>query len=144
MLRRTFSTVLVVAAAAGCAVFRGSMDIDYNDRRLNDGLERVRDSGEPARLSEFTNWQWDEVHLFHEFSDREFIEKTVGEPVIKDDFYGSKASLLVFENDGAPVKAAGISGDYLRGADHKVTWPADVIVAPQGSSGFLLLSLPPG
>lgn len=141
MLRRTFCTVLAILAATGCTIFRGSMDIDYNDQRLIEGLRGVRDSGEPARLSDLTDWQWDEVHLFHEFSDREFIETTVGEPVIKDKFYGSKASLLVFEKDGAPVKAAGISGDYLRGAHHEVTWNSDVIARPLGK-GFIELTLP--
>lgn len=141
MLRRTFCVVLAILAATGCTIFRGSMDIDYNDQRLIEGLRGVRDSGEPARLSDLTDWQWDEVHLFHEFSDREFIETTVGEPVIKDKFYGSKASLLVFEKDGAPVKAAGISGDYLRGAHHEVTWNSDVIARPLGK-GFIELTLP--
>lgn len=142
MLRRVFCVSLVILAATGCSVLRGSMDIDYDDQRLNEGLRSVRDSGQPARLSDFTSWQWDEVHLFHEFSEREFIETTVGAPVIKADFYNSKASLLVFEKDGTAVKAAGIVGDYLRGANHGVSWPADVIVAPQGG-GFLVLSLPP-
>ena len=117
------------------------MDIDYNDQRLNAGLERVLSTGEPARLRDLTSWQWDEVHLFHEFSDREFIEKTVGAPVIKADIYNSKASLLVFEKDGEPVKAAGISGDYLRGAGHAVTWNSEVVARPVGK-GFVELSGP--
>ncbi|MDA2889544.1 hypothetical protein PDG61_01335 [Mycolicibacterium sp. BiH015] len=141
MLRRTFWTLLVILAAAGCTVFRGAMDIDYNDQRLNGGLESVLHTGQPARLSDLTSWEWDEVHLFHEFSEREFIQTTVGEPVIKADFYGSKASLLVFENNGTPVKAVGISGDYLRGAHHEVTWNSDVIARPLGK-GFVELTLP--
>lgn len=117
------------------------MDIDYNDQRLNDGLESVLHTGQPARLRDLTSWQWDEVHLFNEHTPRDFIETTVGTPVIKDKFYGSKASLLVFEDNGTPVKAVGISGDYLRGAHHEVTWNADVIARPLGK-GFVELTLP--
>lgn len=141
MLRRAFCVLLVILAATGCSVLGGSMDIDYNDQALNDGLDGVLETGKPARLRDFTTWEWDEVHLFHEFSDRDFIEKTVGEPVIKDTFYGSKASLLVFEKGGTPVKAAGISGDYLRGAGHEVTWNSEVIARPLGK-GFVELAYP--
>ncbi|VEG57891.1 Uncharacterised protein [Mycolicibacterium aurum] len=48
---------------------------------------------------------------------------------------------MIFENRGQPVKAAGISGDYLRVADHQVTFPADAMVQPYGG-GFLQLSAP--
>ncbi|WP_235738142.1 hypothetical protein [Mycolicibacterium austroafricanum] len=63
--------------------------------------------------------------------------------MIKSNYYDSKASLLVFEENGRPVKAAGISGDYLRGADQRVTWPADVIAEPWGG-GFVQFTLPQG
>ncbi|KWX24747.1 MULTISPECIES: hypothetical protein [Mycolicibacterium] len=117
------------------------MDIDYNDQRLNDGLANLVDQQKAGKLSDFTSWDWDEVHLFHESVEREFIEETVGAPVIKSRFYDSKASLLVFELNGEPVKAAGISGDYLRGENHRVTFPADVMLDPQGG-GYLMLTLP--
>ncbi|MDG4665496.1 hypothetical protein [Mycobacterium sp. 236(2023)] len=139
MARHLLCVLLIILAVTGCSMLRGSMDIDYNDQRLNAGLERVLSTGEPARLRDLTSWEWDEVHLFHEFSDREFIEETVGAPVIKADIYNSKASLLVFEKDGSPVKAAGISGDYLRGAGHEVTWNAEVVARPLGK-GFVELS----
>lgn len=121
---------------AGCGLIRPSMDVDYDDQRLNDGLQSLVQHGESARLSDFTAWSWDEVHLFHEFDEREFIEKTVGAPVIKSNIYGSKASLLVFEDKGTPVKAIGVSGDYLRAQGHQVTWPATVVLTPKGT-GFL-------
>lgn len=119
------------------------MDIDYNDQRLNDGLESLLRQQKSGKLSEFTTWNWDEVHLFHEHTDREFIEKTVGAPVIRGNFYDSKASLLVFEDNGTPVKAIGISGDYVRGEAHRVSWPADVVLEPL-STGALQLTLPVG
>lgn len=140
-LRGALGVLLVIMMATGCGVLRKSMDIDYDDQRLNNGLERVLSTGQPARLRDLTAWDWDEVHLFHEFSEREFIERTVGAPVIKGDIYNSKASLLVFEKDGTPVKAAGLSGDYLRGANHEVTWNADVVAQPLGK-GFVELTSP--
>lgn len=81
------------------------------------------------------------MHLFHEYTDRDFIEKTVGAPVIQSNFYDSKASLLVFEDHGKPVKANGVSGDYLRAKDNQVTWGADVVLKPWGD-GFLILAPP--
>ncbi|BBY26012.1 hypothetical protein GCM10023114_27430 [Mycolicibacterium sediminis] len=112
-----------------------SMDVDYNDKQLNDGLSALVASGGSRPLRDMTSWTWDEVHLFHEGTPGDFIEKTVGEPVIKSKFYGSKASLLVFEDGGKPVKAVGVSGDYLRGADDRVSFPADVVVetSPRGA-----------
>ncbi|WP_234793484.1 hypothetical protein [Mycolicibacterium porcinum] len=120
---------------------RPSMDIDYNDQRLNDGLESLLREKKSGRLSEFTSWDWDEVHLFHEYTSRESIEEIVGSPVIKSSSYDSQASLLIFENNGKPIKAAGISGDYLRSEDHRATFPADVIVQPWGG-GYLMLTIP--
>ena len=140
-IRFVLSVLLLCALATGCGLTRQSMNIDYNDQRLNDGLEGVLRGGESARLRDFTSWSWDEVHLFHEHADRNDIEATVGAPVIKGPFYDSKASLLVFENAGKPVKAIGIEGDYLRGDDNRVSWPDDVTLAPWGK-GCLLMSLP--
>jgi hypothetical protein len=117
------------------------MDINYNDQRLNNGLESLLHQAKSGRLSDFTTWNWDEVHLFHEHTDRDFIEETVGAPVIRSKFYDSKASLLVFEESERPVKAIGVSGDYLRGKDRRVSWPADVMLEPW-RAGFLQLTLP--
>lgn len=137
------SVILLCLLTTSCGLMRQSMDIDYNDQRLNDGLESLLRQQKSGKLSEFTTWNWDEVHLFHEHTDREFIEKTVGAPVIRGNFYDSKASLLVFEDNGTPVKAIGISGDYLRGEAHRVSWPADVVLEPLGT-GALQLTLPVG
>lgn len=120
---------------------RQSMDIDYNDQRLNDGLVMLLDENKSARLSDFTSWDWDEVHLFNEYSEREYIEKVVGAPVIKSKFLNSKANLLVFELNGKPVKAAGVSPDFLRPEDHRVTFPANTVLKPSGG-GILMLTVP--
>lgn len=140
-IRGALSVLLLCMLVTSCGLTRKSMDIDYNDQRLNNGLESLLHQGKSGRLSDFTSWPWDEVHLFHEYTEREFIEKTVGAPVIRSNFFESKASLLVFEDHGKPVKAAGVSGDYLRGQDHRVSWPADVVLQPWGG-GFLQLTLP--
>lgn len=106
-MKRAGFVVLLCLLLAGCGVFRKSMDIDYNDHRLNEGLQSLLHQKKSGKLSDFTSWTWDEVHLFHEFTDREFIEKTVGAPVIKSKFYDSKASLLIFEDHGKRVKPSG-------------------------------------
>jgi hypothetical protein len=140
-VRTALGLLLLCLLMPSCGLTRQSMDIDYNDRRLNEGLENLLHQRKSGRLSDFTGWRWDEVHLFHEYTDREFIEKTVGAPVIKSNFFESKASLLVFEDRGKLVKAVGVAADYLRGQDHRVSWPADVMLQPWGA-GFLELTLP--
>lgn len=122
-------------------VMRQSMDVDYNDQRMNDGLANLVETSTKGQLSDYTSWNWDEVHLFHEYTERGFIEETVGAPVIKSDFFQSKASLLVFEDNGKPVKAVGIPGDYLRGEDHRVSFAADAMLDPQGG-GYLIVTAP--
>ena len=142
-IRIALAVMLLCFLMTSCGLTRQSMDVDYNDQRLNEGLEGLVRQGKSGKLGDFTAWSWDEVHLFHEFSERKFIEETVGGPVIRGDFYDSKASLLVFEDNGKPVKAIGVSGDYLRGAGGRVSWPADVRLEPSGA-GFLQLTLPVG
>ncbi|OMB97145.1 hypothetical protein A5733_10280 [Mycobacterium sp. NS-7484] len=119
------------------------MDVDYNDQRMNKGLAHLVETNTKAELREFTSWDWDEVHLFHEYTEREFIEETVGAPVIQSDFFESKASLLIFENGGNPVKAIGIPGDFLKGDNHRVSFPADALLDPRGG-GYLTVTAPTG
>ncbi|MBU9763192.1 hypothetical protein FR943_04950 [Mycobacterium sp. TNTM28] len=116
------------------------MAIDYNDQRLDRGLRSLVLEHRSGRLSEFTSWDWDEVHLFDEYSDREFIENTVGAPVIRSRYPDSKGNLLVFKLKGEPIKAAGISPDFLRTEDHRVTFPSDVMLEPWGD-GCLMLTV---
>ena len=74
--------LLLCVSLAGCDLarqaLRPSMDIDYNDQKLNDGLKSLLHEKKSGRLSDFTSWDWDEVHLFNESSEREYIEKVVG------------------------------------------------------------------
>ncbi|MGV0624702.1 hypothetical protein [Mycolicibacter minnesotensis] len=140
-MRAALSLLLLCFLMTSCGLTRQSMDIDYNDQRLNEGLENLLHQGKSGRLSDFTSWPWDEVLLFHEYAERESIEKAVGAPVIRSNFFESKASLLVFKDHGKPVKAAGIAADYLRGQDHRASWPADVMLQPC-CGGYLQLTLP--
>ncbi|WP_231965675.1 hypothetical protein [Mycobacterium sp. E802] len=143
--RTTLIVVLLCLSVTRCDLarqaLRPSMDIDYNDQKLNDGLKSLLHEKKSGRLSDFTSWDWDEVHLFNESSEREYIEKVVGAPVIKSKYLNSKANLLVFELNDKPVKAAGISPDFLRPEDHRVTFPYDVVLKPSGG-GILLLTVP--
>ncbi|WP_235738140.1 hypothetical protein [Mycolicibacterium austroafricanum] len=74
-IRIALCVFVMMMAATGCAALRKSMDIDYDDQRLNEGLRGVLHNGQTARLSDFTSWEWDEVHLFHEHTPRDFIDR---------------------------------------------------------------------
>ncbi len=110
---------------------------------FNDRLSELYDSGKSARLSDLTDFDWDEVHLFHEGTPRDRIEEITGEPVIRGKYYDYAPTLLVFENHGEVVKAIAPPGDFLRGQGNRTTWPSDVLLEPWGAGG-LLLTLPPG
>lgn len=101
-IRSWLCIALVCLVAAGCAMGRSGVDIDYNDP-LADRIIDVLHSGKWARLSDLTTFAWDEVHLFNEGASREQIEQAVGSPIIRDKFYWSSASLLVFEDNGQVV-----------------------------------------
>ncbi|EHI13058.1 hypothetical protein KEK_07742 [Mycolicibacterium thermoresistibile ATCC 19527] len=94
------------------------------------------DSGQPAMLRDLTDFDWDEVHLFNEGASRDRVEQVVGAPVLKDKYWESSSSLLVFEKDGSIVNVLSITGDYLR-AD-KPTWTSDVAVVPWGAGALRL------
>ena len=100
--------VLTSIAVAGCGGGGGDGD-DALEAKLADLKQR----GEAARLSDLTDFSWDEVHLFNEYTRREAIEKIVGSPVITADYHNA-GSLLVFEDHGKVVKSVTVSGDYLR------------------------------
>lgn len=78
LIRIALSLLVLCCAVTSCELTRQSMDIDYNDQPINEGLANLVDQRKSGRLSDFTAWSWDEVHLFHEYTEREFIEKTVG------------------------------------------------------------------
>ena len=75
---------------------------------------RVEEQREAAPLNELTDFSWDEVNLFNEYTPRDEIEAAVGSPVIEGDASGSGTSLLVFEEDGKVVDTVTVTGDYLR------------------------------
>ena len=128
---------VVCITLAGCGVFKPGVDIAFGDP-LEAKLSDLKDSGQSARLSDLTDFSWDEVHLFNEYTSRERIEEAVGSPVIRGDSYGA-GSLLVFEENEKIVKALRVAGDYLR-ADHP-SWTSDVRVEPW-RLGFLRLTSP--
>jgi hypothetical protein len=127
--------LLLCVALVGCNLWRPGVDISFDDP-LEAKLSDLKRSGQSAQLSDLTNFSWDEVHVFHEGASREEIEKTVGSPVIKDEYWGSASNLLVFEDNGKVVKVISISGGYLR-AD-KPTWPSDVRLEPWGNGAVRL------
>ncbi len=124
---------------AGCGLGKPGVAIAYDDP-LETKLNYLVDHEDSARLSDLTDFDWDEVHLFNEGAPREAIEQIVGSPVRVGGSSLWSGSLLVFEKNDAIIKAVGISGGYLR-ADHP-SWPSDVLLEPWGL-GYLRLTLPP-
>lgn len=115
--------------ATGCGLF-GS-----DDDPLEAELATVRDGGRTVPLHDLTDFAWDEVHVFNEYTRSEVIEEVVGSPVIGSDRHMS-GSLLVFENDGSVVKKIEVSGDYIRATGS--TFGADVLAVPMGENGLRL------
>ncbi|WP_233213581.1 hypothetical protein [Mycobacterium hubeiense] len=131
-IRLWICTVLICIAMTGCGVVK-------EDDPLEAKLSDLKDSGQAARLSDLTDFSWDEVHLFNEYTKREAIEKIVGSPVISADYHAA-GSLLVFEDHGKVVKTITVKGDYLRADDY--TYGSDVLVKPWGNGAMRLT--PPG
>ena len=150
MIRKLTAVFAILACLglAGCGFGGKSVDIDYHSP-LAAKLSALKGSGQSAPLRILTDFDWDEVHLFHEGASKDVIEKAVGSPVIRGKYFDSSASLLVFTADGAVVRAIGVTGDYLRGegegaaaGEPRFDFPSDVLVEPWGN-GALRLTLPP-
>lgn len=124
---------------AVCAGVLGTLlaacGIVESDDPLETQLSTVRDGGQAVPLRDVTDFGWDEVHLFNEYTDKDVIENVVGEPVISADYHAA-GSLLVFEERGTVVKTVTITGDYLR-ADGN-TFGSDVLVVPNGAGALRL------
>jgi hypothetical protein len=131
-MRSWICAVLMCTAVAGCGVVK-------SDDPLETKLSELKDSGQTARLSDLTDFAWDEVHLFNEYTRREAIEQIVGAPVISADRHEA-GSLLVFEDHGKVVKTVTVGGDYLRADGY--TFGSDVLVKPWGNGAVRLI--PPG
>ena len=127
-IRSWIGAVLVCTAVVGCGTVQ-------QDDPLESKLSELKAKGQTARLSDLTDFSWDEVHLFNEYTRREAIEKIVGSPVISAD-YQAAGSLLVFEDRGKVVKTVTVGGDYLRADDY--TYGADVLVKPWGNGAMRL------
>lgn len=53
--------MVICVAVVGCGVVKG-------DGPLEAKLSDLMDSGQAARLSDLTDFSWDEVHLFNEYT----------------------------------------------------------------------------
>lgn len=119
----------------GCGIVSVTKPGESTDE-LTGKLSALKDSGQSAPLNSVTDFSWDTVHLFPEYTPRERIEQVVGRPVIEGNEVSS-GGLLIFEDGGEIVKTVHVRGDYLR-ADHP-TWDAAVELQPWGG-GFLRLT----
>ena len=128
--------MLICTVLVGCGLGRQSVALDFRNP-LSEQMSTLKDSGGTAPLNTLTDFGWDQVYLFHEAASRDDIEKLVGEPVIKDKYFGSSVSLLVFKQDGGVVRAIGLTADYLRASGAGPFGP-DVVVGPWGNGAMRL------
>ena len=124
------AAAVVIVVGAGCGI------INPPDDPLEARLGQARDEGRTVRLADLTDFAWDEVHLFNEYTRKETIEKVVGAPVIGSDYH-SAGSLLVFEDGGKVVRKVEVSGDYLRADEFSFT--GEVLVTALGANGLRLV-----
>lgn len=133
-MSRRFRTICVVLSCAflatACGLFFSS-DEDPLEREI----ATVRDGGRPVPLHDLTDFTWDEVHLFNEYTRSEVINEVVGSPVIGSDRHMA-GSLLVFEDHGSVVKKVEVTGDYIRATGH--TFGVGVLAVPMGENGLRL------
>lgn len=129
-LRMWICAMLTCLAVAGCGVV-------VADAPLEDKLGELKASGQTARLSDLTDFSWDEVNIFDEYTRREAIERIVGSPVISADYHVS-GKLLVFEDHGKVVKTITLNRGYLGADDY--TYGYDVLVKPNGQAAMRLTS----
>lgn len=126
---------LLCVGLVGCDAGRSGVDVDFSDP-LESKLSALKDSGQSARLTDLTDFGWDEVHVFNEGAARERIEQVVGTPVITGNFWDSASTLLVFERGQSVVRAIAVTGDYLR--SDRPTWATRVQVVPWGNGALRL------
>ncbi|MGH8884616.1 MAG: hypothetical protein ACRDYX_05480 [Egibacteraceae bacterium] len=77
------------------------------------------------RMDEFTNFDWDTVHLFGEGNSYRFIDDTIGTTVFgRDGRYSDNSGvLLIFTHQGQVVHAVAFAGGYITGGAH--TYPRE-------------------
>ncbi|MDR1798552.1 MAG: hypothetical protein LBR19_01495 [Bifidobacteriaceae bacterium] len=85
------------------------------DQAIDDLVMSVVNTGQAAALAGATDFAWDQVALFYEGTPLEYTEGLVGKTGLKDRFYASSPSLLVFLAGGETVHLAMVGPDRLRG-----------------------------
>lgn len=128
------STSGVRAALAGCGIITHT-PAGARDPGLAGELQALRDTRGSARLSDLTEFSWDTVHVFREYTSSERVEEVVGRPVLDGDVVTS-AWLMAFEHHGEVVEKVRLRADNLR--SDQTSWGTDVMVSPWGAGGIML------
>ncbi|MDQ3306758.1 MAG: hypothetical protein M3499_00090 [Actinomycetota bacterium] len=150
--RRTVAAALTcVCLAAGCGSDTDTQGIQVNsdsgsgqsvqaDPELAQALRDLSVEGEPARLVELTDFEWDTVHVFCEGATKESVQRDVGTAVLTSDRYYDAGNLLVFMRDGVVERAVSVVPDLLatRGTNR---YSAQVRLTPHGSGTPALLMM---
>ena len=97
-------------------------------------LEPLRQSSGPARLRDFTSYDWDRVFLFTPYSLASEGNDTVGGKVLESgDWVPETEDLLVFSLGGHPVVAARTPVSLIYSGLSVPTqgWSRDVLIEPR-------------
>ncbi|WP_024818339.1 hypothetical protein [Arthrobacter sp. 31Y] len=129
-------TLVLACALAACSL-GGSVMPETNDHLNNQVLESAT-NGTALKLSDATDFDWDQAGFVTSGTPAKDIEETFGEPLTKESRYTASPALFVFLKDGKVTKAVRIVPDAFSGADARKKYGRDVVLTPpEGKKGFL-------
>ncbi len=129
-------TLVLACALAACSL-GGSVMPETNDHLNNQVLESAT-NGTALKLSDATDFDWDQAGFVTSGTPAKDIEETFGEPLTKESRYTASPALFVFLKDGKVTKAVRIVPDAFSGADARKKYGRDVVLTPpEGQKGFL-------
>ncbi|NYD77571.1 hypothetical protein [Arthrobacter cupressi] len=125
-----------LACALGACSPGGTMP-ESNDKLDRSVLDAAR-NGTELRLSDATDFEWDQAGFITEGTPATEIESAFGEAITREKRYTASPALFVFLKDGKVAKAIRITPDAFSGSDAKKKYGRDVALVPvEGRSGYL-------
>jgi len=129
-------TLVLACALAACSL-GGSVMPETNDHLNNQVLESAT-NGTALKLSDATDFDWDQAGFVTSGTPAKDIEEAFGEPLTKESRYTASPALFVFLKDGKVTKAVSIVPDAFSGADARKKYGRDVVLTPpEGQKGYL-------
>jgi hypothetical protein len=110
------------------------------DDELAAALIEARNSAEPTRLSDLTDYAWDAVYVFFKYSRGSFINETIGMTVVREDYNSDESNVMIFLAGGEVVHAAAVNVG-LKPDDDYLAVGAEAWLVPQHPSDLAASSL---